>query len=223
MDLAKEELSPRLMTVVSLIPECQTVIDVGSDHGKLGAWCLSAKRCRSLVATDIHEAPAKRTGDYLRLCGFSGESSVLCTDGLTGVDVSDDTTIVIAGMGGLEIRKILQCFLQRTEELPSDLTFVLQPQRSFYELRAFLTEHGLAIREEAIALERGHFYTVMKVVPDKGVKELSDAELFLGPYLLSQKPPHFKEYMNHQHGVLEKQALGDVRCRNVLEQWEALL
>ncbi|MBO4495527.1 MAG: SAM-dependent methyltransferase [Clostridiales bacterium] len=223
MAAGKEELSSRLQTVASLIPESKVIVDVGSDHGKLGAWCLLSGRCQSLIATDIHEAPAKRTADYLRLCGLAEKSSVLCTDGLSGVEINENTTVVIAGMGGLEIRKILSEYLEQHNGVPSGITFVLQPQRSFYELRTFLSENCLSIREEAIALERGHFYVVLKVEPENEEVHLSDAELLLGPYILKQKPTHFEEYMDHQHKLLEKQALGDSRCAAVLDQWEDLL
>lgn len=223
MAAGREELSFRLQTVASLIPKSDVVVDVGSDHGKLGAWCLLSGRCQSLVATDIHEAPAKRTADYLRLCGLGEKSRVLCTDGLSGVGIEEDTTVVIAGMGGLEIRKILSEYLEEHSVFPFGLTFVLQPQRSFCELRTFLVEKGLSIREEAIAPERGHFYVVMKVVPSVEKEQLTDAELLLGPYILKQRPAHFNEYMDHQHKILEKQALGDSRCAAVLDQWEDLL
>jgi len=224
MESGKEELSPRLQTVSSLIPASDVVIDVGSDHGKLGAFCLLENRCRYLIATDIHEAPARRTADLLRLKGLEHRSRVFCTDGLSGLEIGEDTTIVIAGMGGLEIRKILQSLLEDTGGiLPCGITFVLQPQRSFYELRSFLAQYGLRIRKEAISFERNHFYTVMQAIPDEETQELSDAELFLGPCLLKEKPQFFDEYMEHQRKLLEKQALGDERCREILDKWEDFL
>ncbi len=220
---AQDILSSRLSTVASLIPASDLVIDVGSDHGKLGAWCLSNEICPRLIATDIHEAPAKRTESFLRLGGFSEVSQAVCTDGLTGIEIVDRTTVVIAGMGGLEIRKILSDYLETHEKFPLDTTLVLQPQRSFYELRTFLQENSIEIEKEAIVLDRGHYYVVIRAKMSEKVHKLTDAELFLGPYILSAKPERFEEYMEHQRKLMEKQALGDSRCKAVVENWEALL
>ena len=105
---ALSALSERLSTVASLIPSCEIVVDVGSDHGKLSAWCLQSWRCKRIVATDIHKLPAERTREKLFVEGLSEQSEVRVADGLSGVELQSDMTVVIAGMGGLEICKILR-------------------------------------------------------------------------------------------------------------------
>lgn len=218
----KEILSPRLMTICSMIDECDTVIDVGSDHGKLGSYCLENHICHHLVATDIHEMPAERTRLHLQEQGFSEQSEVLCTDGLHGVKLGPDTTIVIAGMGGLEIRKILSDAISDTR-FPAGTRLLLQPQRSHYELRSFLCENGMKIEDEQIAKEKGHFYTILKVLPSTESYDLNDTQLFLGPCILKNKPELFVEYMDHERSLMQKKALGDPRCAEILKNWEELL
>ena len=99
-------LSPRLQAVADMIPGSSTVVDVGSDHGLLGSYCLSFGLCRYVIATDIHEGPAMRTLEQMK--AFKDRCEVKVTDGLTGVELKEDMTVVIAGMGGLEICKILK-------------------------------------------------------------------------------------------------------------------
>ena len=214
-------LSPRLQAVASLIPPTELLVDVGSDHGKLGAYCLRERICNRLIATDIHAAPAERTGQFLRLCGLEECSEVVCTDGLSGISVPDRSTIVIAGMGGLEIRKILQNFFEVSPA--ARVSLVLQPQRSFYELREFLSQKGIPIEEEKIACERDRYYVVIRTKePDKAYT-LSKEELYLGPALLRRKPELFPEYMAHQFQLMKKQALGNPDCAEILNKWEELL
>ncbi len=221
MTREKIELSPRLSAVASLIRKSDVVIDVGSDHGKLGAFCLREGLCNGLIATDIHAQPAERTRQFLRLCGYEETSEVCCTDGLNGVDVPDGATIVIAGMGGLEIRKILQEFL--TKYPSKNVSLVLQPQRSFYELRTFLSEAGLPIVEEKIASERGRYYIVIRTEGRGERYLLSKEEYYLGPFILREKPELFTEYMAHNRKLMEKQALGNPDCAEILKIWEELL
>ena len=212
-------LSRRLTKVYSLIPSCDTVVDVGSDHGKLGAYCLMTDKCQRLIATDIHAQPAQRTRLFLDGTGYGEKAQVLHTDGLKGVDVSENVTVVIAGMGGLEMIKILSSAKDEGKIL-SGMHMVLQPQRSFEVLRAYLCENGFTIEEEAIELEKGHFYVVMRVVYTGKAYSLSDAQLFMGPYILEKKPELYTEYMEHEKKLFEKRALGEPRCREILSNWE---
>ncbi|MBP5491692.1 MAG: SAM-dependent methyltransferase [Clostridiales bacterium] len=215
----KEEMSDRLLAVASLIPKSDLVVDVGSDHGKMGAWCIQNGICESLIATDIHEAPCKRTESFLRAMGLAAKSQVKMTDGLCGVTLKENTSVVIAGMGGLEIRKILTSALQ-SSGIPKGTCFVLQPQRSYYELRSFLSSEGFTIREEKIEIERGHFYVVIQCFFEGTPYSLSDAQLFFGPFILKEKPEHYEEYMTHQKAVMQKQALGNPMCVEILKNWE---
>ena len=221
-EMSQESLSERLMTICSMIDPCDTVVDVGSDHGKLSSYCLAHHICLHVIATDIHEQPAERARIHLAEQGFEDVSTVCCTDGLQGVKLVTGMTIVIAGMGGLEIRKILSNALLG-EGMPIGMRLILQPQRSHYELRAFLSESGFTIDEESIAIEKGHYYTIMKVTYLAKKYELNDEQLFLGPCILRDRPPLFETFMEHERKVMQKKALGDPRCARIVERWETLL
>ncbi len=219
----KEVLSPRLQTVASMISPCETVVDVGSDHGKLGAWCLRENICQNVIATDIHELPARRTAERMNGENFEERSKVLVTDGLKGVSLSPDMTAVIAGMGGLEICKILSSALTSDESIPKKMAFVLQPQRSFYEVRKFLSENGFSIQNEKISIEKGHFYVVIFAVYNGEAYGLSDEELFLGPVILKDRPEYYSEYIAHEEQLMRKRALGEKKCAEILKNWEKYL
>jgi hypothetical protein len=41
--------------------------------------------------------------------------------------------------------------------------------------------------------------------------------------ILKERPEEYGEYMIHQKKVMEKRALGDPVCREILENWENLI
>ena len=215
-------MSPRLQTVADMIPSCDTVVDVGSDHGKLGACCLLEDRCRFVIATDIHALPAERTRE--RLKGFKDRCDVKVTDGLSGVELKEDMTVVIAGMGGLEISKILKNALSAEKGIPRGMGFVLQPQKSYYELRSFLSENGFSISEERIARERDRFFYIVIFAEYTGeAYDLTEEEKYLGPVILKNRPENYVEYIAHEEKLFSKRALGDQKCAQILKNWEKYL
>ena len=213
-------LSPRLSTITDMIPVSDTIVDVGSDHGKLSEFCLASNRCRFVIATDIHALPAERTRE--RLLDYKDRCEVKVTDGLSGVELKEDMTAVIAGMGGLEICKILSNAGE--SKIPSGMKFVLQPQRSFYEVRSFLCENGFAILDEKIAMEKGHFFYIVILAEYTGKEyTLTDEEKFLGPVILRNRPEYYSEYIAHEKMLFTKKALGDPLSAEILKNWEKYL
>ena len=78
------------------------------------------------------------------------------TDGLHGLDESQADTVVIAGMGGELIARILS-------EAPwtREVLLLLQPMTAQPELRRWLTENGYRIQRETIVREGEKLYTVL--------------------------------------------------------------
>lgn len=221
-DMGNMNLSPRLQAVADMIPECEVVVDVGSDHGLLGSYCLSSDICRYVIATDIHEGPAKRTLEQMKV--YDGRCETRVTDGLTGVELKENMNVVIAGMGGLEISKILNDALFSNGSIPKGMKFILQPQKSHYELRSFLSANGFAILNEKIVIEKDRFfYSVILVEYTGETYDLNDEEKFFGPVILKDRPENYVEYMAHEKEVFVKRALGDVKCAQILKNWEKYL
>lgn len=221
-DIENINLSPRLQAVADMIPECDTVVDVGSDHGLLGSYCLSSDICRYVIATDIHEGPAKRTLEQMKI--YDGRCETRVTDGLKGVELKTDMNVVIAGMGGLEISKILNDALFSADSIPKGMKFILQPQKSHFELRSFLSANGFAILNEKIVIEKERFfYTVILVEYTGETYDLNDEEKYFGPKILKDRSENYNEYMAHEKEVFGKRSLGDPKCAQILKNWEKFL
>lgn len=219
------QLSVRLMEIVSAVPPCDRVLDIGSDHGHVPAWLLENRVAKRAVATDIHSEPAETARRYLRRQGVMQQADVYHTDGLHGIRMQKGDVVILSGLGGLEmIRVISESLSDHAGVFPVGTLFVLQPQRSFEELRAFLSGGGFDIEEESICLDRDKFYCVItaKWTGHKGAG-LSLTELLLGPCFLRKRPPNFIKYLHHQKNVLKKHMRARPELASVLSDIDRIL
>ena len=125
------------------------VIDVGSDHGLLALNCLKRELTPFCICTDIHSAPAARTAECLSSYNLDERFEVFCTDGLDGVDLKKDDTVVMAGLGGNTAVDVMTRAMKLTsEDTLREIDFVLQPQKSQDRVREFLYSNGFAMMRQ---------------------------------------------------------------------------
>lgn len=208
-------LSPRLRMVAEMVPHCARVVDIGTDHAFVPIDLVIRERCQSGIASDIHKGPAETARRNVAAYHLENRIEVLVGDGLGSLRTTPDDCVVIAGMGGFEILTILM--KGRPVEAKA---VILQPQRSYKELRTFLSKEGYAIQQEEIAREQSRYYVAMRVAYTGIPYELSAAQLEIGPLILAQKPIHFTGYLTQRMNQLKKQRLGDPSIQTVLEQLE---
>ena len=51
------ELSKRLNLIANYIDKCETLVDVGTDHGYIPIYAVSKNICQKSIATDINKDP----------------------------------------------------------------------------------------------------------------------------------------------------------------------
>jgi len=198
-------ISERLRLVASMVPECRTAADIGTDHGYVPAYLLETGTCRRVIASDIAEGPCQAARETRDKYSLRDAMDVRRAAGLQGLAAGEAEAVVIAGMGGATIASIL-------EESPgvagSVRVFVLQPMNAAGLLRRWLAEHGYIIGEEALCRENGHIYVILKALHGEPGQQLTLIEQELGPCLIGKRPPLWTEYL------AEKAA----RCRFLLTQ-----
>lgn len=136
------------------------VCDIGTDHAYLVAELLKSGKCSTAIAADINEKPLEAAGKTLEKAGVSGSAEVILSDGLKDIPESGITDIVIAGMGGELISKILS-------ECPWNLegkNLVLQPMTRPESLIRWLCENGFEITGQRAISDGKFFYTVINAV-----------------------------------------------------------
>lgn len=172
------ELTPRLRLLADWVPPGARLADIGTDHAYLPVWLRLHGRAASAIACDLREGPLARARETGRTYGADGIDFRL-GDGLAVVGPEEADTIVIAGMGGENIAAILA---RAPWTAGGKHTLLLQPQTRAEALRAFLADHGYAIRREALAEDRGTLYPVMEA--GGGEMSLSLGQLYGGAALL---------------------------------------
>lgn len=155
------KLTKRLAAVCGELEKCDTFADVGCDHGYCTLYMLENGLCRTAQISDISAKSLKKAQALLSAYIAEGRVRPVVCDGLAGVDRGTEQ-VLIAGMGGEEIVKILSDGF-----LPPKL--VLQPMKNAEKVRAFLLGRGYALLRDHTFYADKKFYDLIKAV--KGGKQ----------------------------------------------------
>lgn len=155
------QLSKRLQAVANFVTKGNTVADIGTDHGYIPIYLCEEGITPRAIAMDINQGPLKRAEENIQLHGLNNRITTRLSDGVTALSKEESDTVIIAGMGGGLVKKILS---EGTEVLKSVKEFVLQPQSELKEVREFLRENHYCIIDEDMVLDGGKYYPIMKVV-----------------------------------------------------------
>ena len=169
------ELTARLQSVASQVPQGARLADIGTDHAYLPVWLLLRGQISSAIAADLRQGPLSRARETAQLYGVSGQISFRLCDGLSAISPDEVDTIAIAGMGGETIVAILAAAPWTKE----DKLLLLQPMTSFPDLRLWLQRNGYTIEKESISREGKRLYSCLRVRAGE-MPPLSPAELWAG-------------------------------------------
>lgn len=184
-------LSKRLSAVANMVTKGNRVIDVGTDHGYIPIYLVTKKRIPSAIAMDINKGPLERAKGHILEYGLESYIQTRQSDGVNALKENEGDSLIIAGMGGGLVIKILE---EGTQILSSFQEFILQPQSEIYQVRQYLQENGYRILEEKFLQEDGKYYTIIKAI--KGTMEaLSPVYLQYGKQLLEKKDPVLKKFL----------------------------
>jgi tRNA (adenine22-N1)-methyltransferase len=147
--------------VAAAVPEqAGSVADVGAGDGQL-ARHLSAHG-RRVVATE------RVPGAFERLRASSPALDCRLGDGLSVLRPAEVDCVVLAGMGGRTMARVLDGALTGSPALLRSLRWlVLQPQQRTKELMAWLGSAGFRTLSSAETTDRGRSYTVLVVAPPR--------------------------------------------------------
>lgn len=170
------QLGPRLDLCGQLVRGGRPLCDVGTDHAYLPIWLIKKGIVNSALATDINEGPLRTAALNAARYGVQDRLSLRRSDGLRKVLPEEADDVVIAGMGGELILRIIEetPWLRQREKL-----LVLQPMSDAEKLRAGLLKLGFPILEEHAVEEGGRPYTAFSAQYDGALTETG----LLYPYI----------------------------------------
>ena len=193
------QLSLRLSAIADMVTEGNRLVDVGCDHGYLPVYLVSEKKIPSAIAMDVRKGPLSRAQEHIAQFGLEKYIETRLSDGLEKMAPGEGDTLVIAGMGGPLMERIMTDSASQRESFQE---MILQPQSDIPHFRRFIKEIGWKIVEEEMILEDGKFYPMMKVVPGEKEHICADTPYTLsewfGSMLLERKHPVLKEYLERE-------------------------
>ena len=200
----KLPISKRLLCCASMVQPGSRVADIGTDHGYLGIYLLQSSAARHVIACDLRKDPLENARRNAKLFGVDGEMELRLSDGLEKILPDEVDTVVMAGMGGDLIQKILsQCPWRKRE----GLQFILQPQSAGNVLRRWLCEDGFEIQREE-PVQDGHFlYTVMELRQGEPAP-LTPGTEYASPALLASGSPLVGNYLARVENALQETVRG---------------
>ncbi len=201
------DISKRLQTIVDLIPETDTIVDIGCDHGYVPISLLMRNKVKRAIAMDVNEGPRKRAEKNIEAYGFSKQIKTRQSNGFERLAIGEANTAIIAGMGGRLVASILTEDLEKTKSIKNIL---LQPQSDLDVVRKLITEIEYECINEVVVYDDEKFYFMMLIEKsEKSPQELegtaySDMELRFGKFLLERKDPVLFDYLLFKQKEFQK-------------------
>lgn len=198
--------SLRLQEIAKQISKTTMFVDIGCDHGKMLDFVLENNLAHFVIGVDISEQSALKAKKLLTEKGYKN-FSVVVSDGVNEFDtetVSLIGTVLISGLGGFEIKKVLENLLSKINKKPALHQLILQPQNNAVLLREFLCSNGFTITYDKMVKDNGKFYNVIKTTYNMGKKQkLNNLQLTYGITNLKEKNNAFLEYLQQKYERLE--------------------
>ena len=190
-------LDPRLSAIADMLGTCFCCADIGSDHGRLGAFLLQNRYSQRVCFTDISAASLQKARKLISFLGLEGRSSFCVGDGARALEQKVDGA-VIAGMGGETIASILK----NDPGWLDQAKLILQPNVAIAQLRQYLSTSGWQIIDERLVRDGRRIYVL--IAAQRGLQKLNALECEVGPVLMAHRAQLLKEYAQFRLRVIRK-------------------
>jgi tRNA (adenine22-N1)-methyltransferase len=200
--LLQPPLSRRLDAVLGLMRPCALLADIGTDHARLPVAAVWRGLAARAIASDLREAPLRGARARIERSGVHERVLALQGDGLSSLRHAGVDAVVIAGMSGDSMLRMLHAapdVLARVEQL------IVQPNQNVDKLRAWARGSGWHLRDERMLEERGQFFVVCAFVPGTGPDLAYDVQGWteealcrVGPWLLARRDPVAGQWFERQ-------------------------
>lgn len=176
-------LSKRLLCVASFVPEGSFIADVGSDHAQIPLFLLQNHRIRGAEAIENKKGPFKRMSSAVLSSPYKENIVLSLSDGISILDHRVDA-VVLAGMGGRLIQKILQ---EHPENLRQVKSLIIDAHSERDVLFAFLGEKGFRISQESFFMTRAFLMMSFKQSKRRIRWSIRGKNAILDPLISSKK------------------------------------
>lgn len=195
--MSELKISKRLCTAASYVRNGAVVADIGTDHAYLPIYLTLEGRVSLAYASDINQGPIERANENIKKYGLENKILTKVAAGLDGIEKINPTDIVICGMGGELIVKILQNSQYIRQ---NGIRLVLQPMTHIKEVREYL-QNGFSTIAENVIFEDEKLYQVLCLQYDGEFHPLSPIECELGKINIEN---HSENFVKLLHSTIAK-------------------
>ena len=192
------ELSKRLKRIAEHVDKCESVADIGTDHGYIPIYLVKEGICEKAIASDINKGPIEKAKVNVAFEGVSNKIKCLLGPGLNPLKVGEVNGVILAGMGGNLTRDILLADMEKVKKYDF---IILQPAQNPEVLREFLYKNDYEIIDEDLIKDEGRFYELFKVKYNENSEKLvfeDELEYEVSPLLREKNHPLFKEFIEEK-------------------------
>ncbi|WP_221372183.1 tRNA (adenine(22)-N(1))-methyltransferase [Clostridium perfringens] len=192
------ELSKRLKRIAEHVDKCESVADIGTDHGYIPIYLVKEGICKKAIASDINKGPIEKAKVNVDFEGVSDKIKCLLGPGLNPLKVGEVNGVILAGMGGNLTRDILLADMDKVKKYDF---IILQPAQNPEVLREFLYKNDYEIIDEDLIKDEGRFYELFKVKYNENSEKLvfeDELEYEVSPLLREKGNPLFKEFIEEK-------------------------
>ena len=183
-------LDKRLKAIFCEIGSCETLADIGTDHGLLCLSALDGGIAKRVIATDISDKSLQKAVNLLSEHGYSQKASFRVGDGLSVLKSDEADVITVSGMGGREICKMIE------SAKGFNAKFVLSPQSDVGLVRKTLIENGFEIIQDYIVESFSKYYDI--IVAKHGKSSYTEFELEYGKIELRAKSEDYLSWLDKE-------------------------
>lgn len=233
------QLSKRLKFVSDFITPGHILADIGTDHGFIPISMVQEGKIPNAYAMDINKGPLERADEHIKEACLENKIETRLSDGLEKLKAHEAETVLIAGMGGSLIIKILT---EGAHALEGVKELVLSPHTEADLVREYLKGTDFVIVREGMVVDAGKYYVVIKAVrtdkahdiyetpaeeciPDGVTQEMYKTLCIkYGKLLIQEKSLVLKEFLNKEKSKYNiiYNGLKDSKTENGIKRKEAV-
>lgn len=185
----------RIETILSLVEKTSVIADIGCDHGYVTRELLERGLAQKVIASDKSKASLLKAKNLHIEKNHSQQIEFRLGNGLDILELNEANGVIIAGMGALEIMRILTDHFEKIKKINY---FIFCPHNNSHVLRKFLAANGFITIREVLSFNNNHFYECIKARFDGNIREISDFDAEISSHLIENNDILLKPFLNYK-------------------------
>lgn len=151
-------LTSRLDAIIDLVPKCDTVADIGTDHAYVPIELIKNNVASRCIASDLRSGPLRVAQKNIDKNNLGEVIETRLGGGLSIIKKDEVNCIIISGMGGTLIKNILD---EGRDVISRDTILIVQPNKYESDVREWFYNNNYNIYKEKLVLEGKRMYNII--------------------------------------------------------------